>query len=212
MSASDRELYFSDFVLELQAAEDEKRHRIRDARRKAEEAQREAYRDMLSKLAANGTIVPSTRWRNLEDIISNEAALGPLKEQDRDAPRELFQDFIDEWNDTYRRDRTFLARLVQPTSAKGINLKGTAAYEEFCQLLRDECADSPEKYNQTRLILNHKDPISSARIYFNELVLGVKETVNATLRRNSRRASANADSSEDEGEIIEDGEIEDEGS
>lgn len=207
MSASDRELYFSDFVLELQAAEDEKRHRIRDARRRAEEAQREAYRELLSKLAANGTIVPSTRWRNLEEIIANEAALGPLKEQDRDAPRELFQDFIDEWNDTYRRDRAFLARLVQPTSAKGVNLNSTATYEEFCQALRDECADSPEKYNETRLILNHKNPISSARVYFNELVLGVKETVNAA----RRRASAKTDSSEDEGEIIEDGEIEDEG-
>lgn len=211
MSASDRELYFSDFVIELHAAEDEKRRRIRDARRRAEQAQREAFREMLSKLAADGTILPSSRWRNIEDLVSNEAAFAPLKEQDRDAPRELFQDFVDEWHDVYRRDRVFLARLVQPTSTKGISLSNKLTYEEFSQALLDESADSPEQYSDTRQILSHKDPISSARLYFNELVAGVKETANAALRRNSRRSSVKDDSSEDEGEIIEDGEVEDDG-
>lgn len=39
MSDTDRQVYFSDHVIELQNAEDEKRRRIRDARRRAEKAQ-----------------------------------------------------------------------------------------------------------------------------------------------------------------------------
>ena len=39
MSDTDRQVYFSDHVIELQNTEDEKRRRIRDARRRAEKAQ-----------------------------------------------------------------------------------------------------------------------------------------------------------------------------
>ena len=52
MTDSDRQLYFADFVIELQAVEDDKRRRIRDAHRRAEQAQRDAYRDFLEKFPA----------------------------------------------------------------------------------------------------------------------------------------------------------------
>ena len=68
MSGSDRQLYFADFVIELQAAEDEKRRRIRDARRRAEKAQREGYRELLRKMAGEGNITPYTRWRSVESL------------------------------------------------------------------------------------------------------------------------------------------------
>jgi hypothetical protein len=211
MSESDRELYFSDFVIELQAAEDEKRRRIREARHRAEKAQREGYMELLSKLAKEGTILPSTKWRNVEDLLSAQTAFGLVKIQDREAPRELFQDFVDEWNDVYRRDRTFLGRLAQPLSGKGVNVTNETTYEKFSRALLDAAAHSPEQYAEIRLILKSEDPISSARLYFNELKLRTNEAAHPAVRRNTRRGSFRDESSEDEGEIVEDGEIVDEG-
>jgi pre-mRNA-processing factor 40 len=211
MSESDRELHFSDFVIELQAAEDEKRRRIRDARRRAEKVQREEYGQMLNRFAKEGTVLPSTKWRNIEDLVSVNAAFGPVKSQDREAPRQLFQDFADAWNDVYRRDRSFLARLVQPLSSKGVSVTIETTYEDFSKALLNEAAYSPEQYSDIRQILNHEDPISSARLYFNDLHTQVKESASTAMTRNSRRGSVKDDSSEDEGEIIEDGEIDGDG-
>lgn len=211
MSDSDRELYFSDFVIELQAEEDEKRRRIRDARRRAEKAQCEAYQDLLTKLASDLKIIPSTRWRNIEEIVANESAFKAIQDQGRDAPRELFQDFIDEWNSIYRRDRSFLSRLLQSSSNKKVtSVTAESKFDDFTKELLDNAAFSPDQYNTTRQILNHDDPVSSARIYFHELVTEAKEATANFSRRHSRRGSVKDDSSEDEGEIIEDGEIEDE--
>ena len=70
MIDSDRQLYFADYIIELQYLEEDKRKRIRDARRRAEKAQRDAYRQMLRKLALANKILPHTRWRNLEEHIA----------------------------------------------------------------------------------------------------------------------------------------------
>ena len=212
MSESDRELYFSDFVIELQAAEDEKRRRIREARHRAEKAQREGYMELLCKLAKEGAIVPSTKWRNVEDLLSTEAPFGPVKGQNREAPRELFQDFIDEWNDVYRRDRSFLVRLAQPLSGKGVNVGNETTYDTFSKALLDAAAHSPEQYADVRRILKSENPVSSARLYFNELQVRTKEAAHTAVKRSTRRGSVRDDCSEDEGEIVEDGEIIDEGS
>ncbi len=96
LTESDRQLYFADFVIELQAAEDDKRRRIRDARRRAEKAQREAYRDVLKRLARDGTIRPFTRWRSIEEFVMADPAFNPVLAQDREAPREIYEEFIDD--------------------------------------------------------------------------------------------------------------------
>ena len=210
MSESDRELYFSDFVLELQAAEDEKRRRVREAKHRAEKAQREEYTEILENLARKGTLLPSTKWRNVENLLSEFQPFQLVAGQDSDVTRELFQDFIDEWNGIYRRDRIFLARLVQPSSGIGANVTNETSYDEFCKVLLDAAAHSSEQYSHLRLIMKSEDPISSARVYFNELVNRVKEVAMTAMRRNNRRGSVRDDSSEDEGEIVEDGEIKEE--
>ena len=198
-------MYFADFVLELQAAEEEKRRRIRDARRRAEKAQREAYREALRSMAAGGSLLPSSRWRNVEEKISADPSFAPVQAHERDAPREIFEDFIEEWNEVYRRDRSFLGRLVHPPSKPSIVVTKDMKYEVFSKALLDEAAHSPDMYSDTRRILNREDPISSARLYFDELVAMAKERPMAGKRR-----STADESSEDEGEIREDGEVGDE--
>jgi pre-mRNA-processing factor 40 len=207
MSDSDRQLYFADFVIALQAAEDDKRRRIRDARRRAEKAQREAYREALRKLAIEGKILPYTRWRGIEEIVSTDDSFNLVQAQDRDAARELFEEFVDEWEDAYRRERSFLSRLLNPPNKAEIVVKVGTKYDGFTKLLLDAAAYSPDIYGDARRIINREEPLSSARLYYDELISRASDSS----QRQATRRRATDDSSEDEGEIIEDGELPDAG-
>jgi len=209
MSDSDRELYFSDYVIELQAAEDEKRRRIREARERAETAQREAFCETLRRLAANEMIVPYSRWSTIEELVHREPAFGPVQEQDRNAPRDLFEDFISEWNSRYQHDRSFMRRILSLQKRNGQTSKiftTESTYDEFTERLLSSSAGVVMDYQESRLIINTEDPLSSAKIFFNELTKGISES---PAQHHSSRALAVDDSSIDEGEIVEDGEIED---
>lgn len=204
LSESDRQLHFADFVIELQAAEDDKRRRIRDARRRAEKAQREAYRNVLKRLAIDGIIRPYTRWRSIEEFVMVDQAFNPVLAQDRDAPREIFEEFIDEWDDIYRQERAILSRLVNPSDKPEIVVTHETSLEEFTKLLLKEAEHSPEIYGDTRRIANREEPISSVRLYLEELV---SRANHSNSRPGAQRRVPQDDSSEDEGEIIEEGEI-----
>ena len=84
MSETDRQLYFSDYVIDLQNQEDEKRRRIRDARRRAEKAQRDAFRERLGELSKAGVLTPEARWRGFEEKVSNDPTYEPVQAQGRD--------------------------------------------------------------------------------------------------------------------------------
>jgi pre-mRNA-processing factor 40 len=209
MSDSDRQLYFADYVIKLQKAEDDKRTRIRGARHRAEKAQREAFLDALNELSEAGKIVPSSRWRSVEPLLSSIQSYGPVYDQDREAPRDMFEEFAAEWNESYRRDRSFLSQLVYPSNGKQIVVTPDTTIEEFSKALLDAAADSPDMYRQARRIINRSDPVSSARLYLHELALDAKGlNGTAIIRRGSASRRRDDDSSEDEGEIVEDGEVE----
>eukprot|EP00985_Skeletonema_marinoi_P009908 scaffold4665_cov162-Skeletonema_marinoi.AAC.1 len=199
MSESDRQLYFSDYVIELQNAEDEKRRRIRDARRRAEKAQRDAYREKLREFAKLGTVIPSTHWRSVEDKIASDPCYEPVLAQGRDVPMEIFNDFVDDWNEQYRRDRSTLSRLWE-SSKKEIKLDESTGVD-FSKKLLDYSANSPDIYADIRR-MSSNEPLSSIMLFFNEL------KANAGVQSANRRSSLlnDEDSSEDEGEIKEDGE------
>jgi len=207
VSENDRHLFFADFVTELQVAEEDKRRRIRDSRRRAEKAQREAYREKLLSLAASGAIFPTSRWRAVEELVAGDDTFGPVREQDRESPRELFEEMVGEWNESYRRDRAFLSQLVHPNSNKEMIVKATMKYDEFTKALLDEAAVVSDLYNEARRIINRESPVSSARLYFDELVLRVKAAAGHGIARRSSLRRRDDDSSEDEGEIVEEGEV-----
>jgi pre-mRNA-processing factor 40 len=209
MPDDDRQLLFADFVTDLQLGEDDKRRRIRDARRRAEKAQREAYREKLQSLAVSGEIVPTSRWRTVEGLVAADEAFGHVREQDRESPREMFEEFVDEWNESYRRDRAFLSQLVHPASNKDIVVTSAMKYDEFTKALLDEAADSSDMYSEARRIIGRENPVSSAQLYFDELVLRAKGTNGSGATRRSNLRRRDQDSSEDEGEIVEEGEVQD---
>lgn len=204
MSDSERQLYFADYVIELTAIEDEKRRRVREARRRAEKAQRNAFRETLKQYAKDGKIVPSSRWRNVEEAVTAEDTFNPVKEQDRNEPRNIFDDFIDEWAEIYHGDKAFLNSLL--SKSKDLILNADTKYEDFTKALLDAAAYSPDAYSDARRVINEEIPISSAKLFFDETVTSGK--FGSTRGRSDHHGKRIAgDSSEDEGEIIEDGEL-----
>jgi len=208
MSDSDRQLLFADYVIELQAAEDDKRRRIRDARRRAEKAQREAYRNLLKRMAVEGIIRPHTGWKSSEEFVAADSAFNPVLAQDREAPREIFEEFVDEWDDLYQRERVFLSRLLNPPDKKEVLIKPETTLDDFTKLLLEGAESSPEMLSDTRRIINREEPVSTARLYLEELVSIAN---NSSQRQGSKRRVLQDESSEDEGEIIEEGETTDAG-
>ena len=207
MSDSDRQLYFADFVIDLQTMEDDKRNRIRGARRRAEKAQREAFQEALHGLAVDGKISPSSKWRTSEDVVAALDSFGPVQDQDRDAPREIFEDFLAEWNENYGRDRSVLRQLVYPKSNKQLVVTVDTKYEEFTKALLEAAVDYPDLGGKARRIIHRSEPVSSARVYLQELLANAKDLNGSVMARrgsSSRRLKDNNSSSEDEGEIVED--------
>mmetsp|Transcript_24319 Transcript_24319/g.67324 ORF Transcript_24319/g.67324 Transcript_24319/m.67324 type:complete len:856 (-) Transcript_24319:222-2789(-) len=203
---SERQLYFSDFIIELQKAEDDKRRRVQDERRRAEKAQRDNYRELLHALAVKGKILPYSRWREIEEFVIPDDSFKLVEEQDRGTPRALFEIFVDDWDEAYRRDRSFLLRLLRPPGKPDIAISSGTTFDSFKKKLIEEAAYSSEIQDETSRIIGRADPVSSARILFDELIA---QSAGAKRHGGPRRGSTNDDSSEDEGEIIEDGEITD---
>jgi pre-mRNA-processing factor 40 len=212
MSDSDRQLYFSDYVIELQNAEDEKRRRIRDARRRAEKAQRDEFRDKLSELAKEGVITPQTRWRGIEDKVSSRYPniYAPVQAQGREVARELFEDFAYDWKEEYGRDRATLIRVWETSGQRKVfSFDDKSNWEDFGKFLLDSSAGKPDLYGEIRRISNRENPVSGVKLLFNEL----RAETEATKKngRGKKRGSVKAEESEDEGEIIEDGEVSEKG-
>jgi pre-mRNA-processing factor 40 len=207
MNHSDRQLYFADYVIELQAEEDDKRNRIRGARRRAEKAQREALEDALHQLARDGKILPSSTWRSVEDIITSLPSYGPVNDQDREAPREMFESFVVDWSETYKRDRMVLSQIFSSASKNQFVITPNTSYEEFTKALLEAASDTSDLHALARRIINRSEPLSSARMYLKELILEAKGISGAVIARAIRRRSGH-DSSEDEGEIVEEDAIE----
>lgn len=207
-SDEDRQLYFADFVIELQAREDDKRRRIRDARQRAEQEQREAFLARLANLAAAGKLLPASRWRHVEELVVSDPTFAPVAAQDREGPREIFEEFADKWNLEYRRDRTFLSQLVYPAATTDALVKADTSFDEFSKALLERASETPEKYATTRAIINKRDPVSSAQLYYNELSMRARGVSGpAFIRRGSSLRRKDSESSEDEGEIVEEGEL-----
>lgn len=204
---SDRQLYFADFVLDLQKAEDDKRRRIRDARRRAEKAQRDNFRAFLRTTAQEGRLFPYSRWRIVEELLSQHESFSSVQAQGRDIPRELFEEFADEWDERYRRERSFLARLIEQPDGS-ITIAKETTFDDFKNLLTKEASYSDDVQDEAFRIINREDPVSSAQLLYHELISRPTDS-----NRYGAASQIEAASSEDEGEIKEedDDEVDDDG-
>jgi pre-mRNA-processing factor 40 len=182
----------------LQAEEDDKRRRIHDARFRAEKAQREAYRDVLRSLSKEGRIRPYTRWRAIVEFLKAEEAFKTVLGQDQDAPMEIFEEFVDGWDDAYHRERALLSRLIDESWDVASLVKPDTSFEDFTKTLLERSERPSDLYSDIKRIINREEPVSTARVYWEELVSKAQHAV----RRQGSQVD-NEESSEDEGEIIE---------
>jgi len=195
MTDLDRQVFFADFVMELQAQHEEKLRRIREAQLRAEKAQRDAYRDMLAGLARQGILTISSRWGgSLLDQVRSDPTYGPVAEQGRDEPRILLEDFVEDMRDVYFRDKPFLIDLLQIGNFERTITEKTT-YEEFRDALLK--AAGLNLVADCKRVLN-REPISSAILTYHELIQRAKIGALVVKRR-----PILPEESEDEGEIVE---------
>lgn len=205
LDSQERDFLFRRFVTDMQRAQEDEHRRTQEDARREESSQRELFRESLVRLAQEGKIIPSSSYNSVADtILLEESSFVKLQQYDRDLPRELFEEFVTDWNELYRGDRLFLSDIVRRTYERlGRNIVVTSgtdgetkstSYETFCQAMLDEAMLSPVMHKRVQRIIDEQSPISSARLYYNELQ-----------QRSSQqnRGSGDAESSEDEGEISE---------
>lgn len=198
---SEKQDIFEEFIKKMKDTERERLKHMHDTKIKLERAQRDEFVKALTRLAKESKILPFSRWRNCEEFLSAEKAYGPVRDQDMNTPRDLFESFVDEWYTKYRRDRLFLHDIAVPSK---LLTNGTSTnYSEFTKNLIDASQSSSNAYLHVRHILNLQEPVSSAKLLFDELI--------SKLQKGPYGRRMKDDSSESEGEIIEDdndGEIE----
>lgn len=200
MDEADQQHLFANYVAEIQRTEEEEKRRSYDERKRIERAQRENYRKMLVRFAEESKLTPSSLWRDSQPLLYQDPSYAPLSDQDPQAPREMFQRFVDDWNSVYLGDRQTLSQLAAYLPKKSAFVNDETTYDEFVRALIDVSSKSNEQNMEIRRIVDERSPISSARLYFDELKNRAK--LAATARRGSSRRR-DEESSEDEGEIDE---------
>lgn len=199
LGEADRRTFFDEYVADLQSKKEAELQRIEKEKRQTEKDQIAAFIASLVTLAKAGKLLPSSRWRTSEALLNKESTLEPLLQQERGMPQIAFDDFIEEWNSVYRRDRDFLSRLVSDAHPS-IAVDQDTTYETFNTNLLNQADESSVTRESIQSILDQAEPVSSAKLYFDELKLQSKSQ--PTVRRGSMRRH-DYESSEDEGEIIE---------
>lgn len=195
LSEADREVHFADFVSELQKFEDDKRNRLWGARKRTEKAQREAFVDELKNLAVSGKLLPSSRWETSRSAVEELKSYSLVCGQEHDMPKGIFEQFINSWVESYRRDRDLLSQLIPPK----LEITCHTTYDEFTSAILNKAREtSSTLFERARQVIDSSEPVSSALIYLKELSGGLENE-----RARIRPYAKVPDSSEDEGEIVE---------
>jgi pre-mRNA-processing factor 40 len=204
LSDTERQLYFADFIIHLQKLDDERRLKARSERVRIDEAHRLTFLEDIKELCRNGELLPTSTWRNVGRTISRLPSFGQLQEQGRNDPREIFEDFLAEWENSYRRDKSFLKRIICPSHSQPIRLNANTSIDDFRKLILDASKTFLDATLQVQRIFERSDPVSSAQIFLNELLQEAREQ-NETMymRRNSTRRQGVESSEDEEGEIEE---------
>jgi len=213
LSEDDKQLCFSDYIIELQEIQDEKHRRINNARLRAEKAQRDAYRKLLRQYAKEGLLHTETIWRHIHDFILHEQKdeyqniFIPVQQQDPDAPREIFHDFRDHLRQIYRKNKSLLNRLLSCKLAK--QDFDSTSYEYFSNTLLQSAERLHSDYSSEFRRMLHEEPVSSVLLFYNELKSrsSSKHAASCRSRVDDHNNNNAPQSSEDEGEIVEDGEV-----
>ena len=109
----DRLAVFEEHVRELEQSDDQARHAAKEAKRRRERKQRDAFRARLLAMHRDGVLGPRARWRVVvEGLVGTSEYKGAI-EQSGSTPAELFEDVLEQINDEYAAHR----KAVKPVLA-----------------------------------------------------------------------------------------------
>jgi hypothetical protein len=146
--------------------------------------------------------------------VSKENSFEVLQAHDRNAPRVTFDEFVEDWYDLYQRERSVLRRNLESLlKDRSVDISclitPETTYKAFKDLLTDDSKHAPADQKEAWEIINGQNPVSSAVIFYKDLLsrakAGGRPSVSTGIGRRSIRQDPD-ESSEDEGEIIEDAE------
>ncbi|KAJ9083272.1 U1 snRNP protein [Entomophthora muscae] len=122
-------------IKELEPAYDRERLAQRDKRRRQERINRDNFREVLQKLQDQNLITPSTKWKDVYHLISQEPSYIAMLGQPGSTPLELFFDTIELMHDEIYNKRKQLENIFKD---KGFAVEPTTPYEEFIANLGDD--------------------------------------------------------------------------
>ena len=134
----DRLATFEEVVRELEASDEQARHAEQQATRRDERRARDAFRALLSAKHDAGEIGRGARWRDVVGIVKETPEYRGAREQSGSTPLELFEDFLDQLEETARAQRRTV-RAVHAAAAAGPHADALAAagtFEQFERALR----------------------------------------------------------------------------
>lgn len=142
---SDRRRLLDDLVTKLCKAEDDRKARERDERRRQDRLRREDFKEFLQGMVEENAITADTTWKDLKRSIEEEDAYKAMDDQPGGA-RDVFDDIVADLRRQFRDDKRCVEALME--EAKFVVTPETKQLEFEAALLAhedDKCAEYEQK-------------------------------------------------------------------
>lgn len=142
---SDRRRLLDDLVTRLGKAEDDRKARERDERRRQDRLRREDFKEFLQGMVEENAITADTTWKDLKRSIEEEDAYKSMDNQPGGA-RDVFDDIVADLRRQFRDDKRCVEALME--EAKFVVTPETKQLEFEAALLAhedDKCAEYERK-------------------------------------------------------------------
>eukprot|EP01025_Chloroclados_australasicus_P047333 TRINITY_DN5283_c0_g1_i7.p1 TRINITY_DN5283_c0_g1~~TRINITY_DN5283_c0_g1_i7.p1 ORF type:complete len:329 (-),score=65.15 TRINITY_DN5283_c0_g1_i7:625-1611(-) len=182
--------------MDVERMDSDKLSSERDVRRRSDRKNRDTFRQLMRDYKDTGTINAKMRWREVLDILkadenANYILLAVEKNSGGSRPKEIFEDVLEEMEEIYERDRSFLKQLDLDS-----RIKPETAFEEFRPIVSEVLIqtekqqlgneDSPNKKSDFQLKVEAISDLN-LKLYFDEIMGKLMEKV-AKENRRKRRA------------------------
>ncbi|KAI8854712.1 hypothetical protein BC829DRAFT_379467 [Chytridium lagenaria] len=124
---------YEDHVKILEAEYYEVKAKERAAARRKERQNRDAFRELLKRLQADGVIFFDSKWKDIQQYLKDEPAYHEVLGQPGSTPIELFWDVTVELELQYQVDRKVVMDVMKKY---GISVKTDTIFEDFLSELR----------------------------------------------------------------------------
>ena len=135
----DRLAVFEELVRELEAADEQERHAAKEATRRRERKQRDAFRALLLRMQREGTLSPKSRWEDILPHVKLTDEYRGAAEQSGSTPAELFEDVVEAVDAEYSAHRR---RIKASLGSCGFEIEISTTLEQLDAALR--AADEEE--------------------------------------------------------------------